>query len=230
MEDMERYGDYNEVDEPPRKSPVLLIIKILIALLCLSVIGLLAFRMVLFDYYPDSMKGLYFNGELTDYYRETEGNIGAKTQELRIPYDDPDRGSFFASNLIVIEGVDQLQLAVRYNVSAMADIEAEYKLSGLNPDDESLLSFRLVDNHGNVYSDLVYSERDSFLMYRYVKLVFDGVELTPNDEGVYPEWIRLEIFVRGQEGEPYAMIPVYENNSEYNVFEDYIPTEKELPQ
>ena len=40
MEDMERYGDYNETDEEPgRKSPVGIIIKILIAVVCLAVIG-----------------------------------------------------------------------------------------------------------------------------------------------------------------------------------------------
>ena len=230
MDDFERYGDYDEVDEPPRKSPVMLIIKILIFLLCASVIGLLAFRMILFDYYPESMKTLYFNEELTEYYNATGGELGAKTQELRFPYDDPDRGSFFVDNLIVIDGVDQLQLSVRYNVSAMADIEKTYEISGLDPDDESLFTFRLVDNYGRVYSSLAHSHRESFMMYRYVKLVFDDVVTKPDGEGKYPEWIRLEIFVNGQEtDEPYAMIPVYENNENFGEFEDYIPSDKELP-
>ena len=231
MEDMERYGDYNEYDESPSgKSPVLTFIKIAVFILCAAVIGLLAFRMVLFDYYPDSMKTLYFNDELLDYYNQTGGNIGAKTQNLRAPYDDPDRGSFFAENLFVISGVEQLQLSLRYNVSAMEDIEAEYKTEGLDPDDESLLSFRLVDNHGGVYSDVVYVERDAYLMYRYIKLVFDGVNVEPDENGEYPEWIRIEIFVKGHEDKPYAMIPVYENHELYSEFSDYIPSDKEIPQ
>ena len=51
MEDMERYADYNEYedDEPRKKSPVGLILKILIAAVCISVAGILAFRIIIFN-------------------------------------------------------------------------------------------------------------------------------------------------------------------------------------
>ena len=65
MDDMERYGDYNEIDEPPKKSGVLTAIKLIAAIICISVIGLLAFRIFTFNYYPASMKKLYFNETLT---------------------------------------------------------------------------------------------------------------------------------------------------------------------
>ncbi|MBO7303167.1 MAG: hypothetical protein J6U68_03165, partial [Clostridia bacterium] len=66
---------------------------------------------------------------------------------------------------------------------------------------------------------------------RYQKLVIDGVELSDDGSGIYPEWIRLEIFVKGQESaEPYAMVAIYENNSEYSNFTDYELSESEKPQ
>ena len=71
MDDMERYGDYNEVDEPPRKSGVGLVIKIIAITLCVAVIGLIGFRMMTFKYYPDSVKNIYFTPELLDYYNQT---------------------------------------------------------------------------------------------------------------------------------------------------------------
>jgi hypothetical protein len=128
MSDFERYSDYNdyEDDEPRGKSRVGLILKLLIGLVIISVVGLIAFRIVIFNSYPDSVKNIYFNDKLTDYYNKTGGEIGAVTQALRAEYDDPDKGNFFAGNLIVIPGIDQLQVSLRYNTSLMTEIENSF--------------------------------------------------------------------------------------------------------
>ena len=70
MEDMERYGDYTEYEEdiPKSKSKFVLAMKILIAFVCVSVLGVLAFRIVLFNIYPDSMEDIYFTENLAAYY------------------------------------------------------------------------------------------------------------------------------------------------------------------
>ena len=230
MDDMERYGDYNEVDEPPRRSPVTLVIKLLVALVCISVAGVLGFRIAVFNHYPDSIKSLYIDEKLTELYKATDGEIGALTQSLRSPYDDPDRGNFFCDNLIFIDAIDRLQISVRYNVSALSDIEEFYKTEGLDPDSDKLFSFRLVDNYGRVYDEVADITFDSYLMYRYLRLTFDGVVTEPDAEGKFPEWIRLEIFVEGhsEENKPYAMIPVYENHADYNVFDPYVLSGEEV--
>ncbi len=233
MEDMERYGDYDdyEFDAPKSKNPVLILMKVLIALVCLSVVGVLVFRMIFFNYYPDSMKNIYFTDGLISYYEETAGDIGAETQELRAPYDDPDRASFFCDNLIVIRGAGELQLSVRFNSSAMEDFLAASDYKKLLPSDPELLTFRLQDNYGNIYENLVYSEYDSKLMYHYYKLAFDGIEFFDLGDGTYPEWIRLEVFIKGQKdmSKPFSMVAVYENNENYARFEPYRLSEEELP-
>ena len=236
MDDMERYGDYNEIDEPPRKSPVLMFIKIVAAVLCVSVIGLLAFRIFTFNYYPASMKKLYFNDTLTSFYNQNGGDISVKTQKLRAPYDDADEGNFFCDNLYVIEELGQLQLSLRYNTSFLDKLKTELSLTDEQLAADDLLSFRLwksgegTNPAVQVVGKLTYSERDSFTMYRYYKLVFDGIDLTAVGEDKI-EWIRLEVFVKGQKDEkkPYSMIAVYENNEAYSTFSEYKISSSEVP-
>lgn len=231
MEDMERYGDYNEIDEVPgHRSPLGLALRILVAAVILLVVGFLGFRLVIFDYYPKSIKNLYFNDALTAYYNETEGEIGAKTQSIRFPYDDSKAGNFFSSHLIVIDGIDQLQISLRMNASTVDKIENTYGLSGLSREDFSYLSFRLYDNENRILGTGGVVETERVAMYRYFKLVFDGVDVFEREDGAPPSaWIRLEIFVAGGDTQvPFAKLPIYENN-ENNFFKDYVLARKERP-
>ena len=234
MEDMERYSDYNEYedDEPRKKSYVGLMLKILIAVVCISVAGLLAFRIIIFNNYPDSMKNIYFNDKLTAYYNEKNGDIGAKTQNLRAEYDDPDEGNFFCDNLIVIPDINQLQVSVRYNVSLMQSIKEQYGIE-LSADAENLFTFKLSvlplsKDDGTAVSTgtLTVTETDKMMMYRYYKLVFDDVDFTL--EGEDEVWIRLEIYINGVEMEKPYMVLIYED-TKTAVFEEYKLSSKERP-
>lgn len=234
MDDLERYSDYNdyEDDGPRGKSPVALILKILIGAVILSVVGIVAFRIIIFNSYPDSVKNIYFNDKLTAYYNECGGEIGAKTQNMRAEYDDPDEGNFFAGNLIVIPAIDQLQVSVRYNTSVVEAIEREYGVK-INPDDPSSLEFSLSilplsKNDGTAYptGTLTVCEFEEKMMYRYYKLVFDDVDFTLDGEDEV--WIRLEIRIDGVEMEEPYMILVYEDTKTAEIL-DYELSSKEHP-
>ena len=232
MSDYERYGDYNEIDEAPggkSKNPVVIILKAVIALVCISVVGILAFRMVLFNSYPDGAKRLYFNDTLTAYYESTDGEIGAKTQELRFPYDDEDLGNFFCDYLVVIEGAEQIQISVRYNTASLARLAEEAGLESISPDDMNAFEYRLCDNYGRVYGTYEIASFDTQVMYRYTRLVFDGVDVTPDESGVFPEWIRLEIVAKGATTDAVYMVPMYENNEDYSLFTEYTLSREERP-
>ena len=221
MEDLERYGDYNEDDEElssQGKSPLLLILKILCAFVCILTISLLGYRIYLSEHTPAPMRDIAFTDALREYYEATDGKIDAKTQTLRFSYDDEKRGTFFADHLIVIEGIDQMQITLRYNVSTLAYLEEKYKVEGLDPDDDAYLSFCLRDNYGRVYDEVVYRDSGALSMYRFVKLAFDGVDITPDENA--PEWIRLEIFYE-DETEPYSYILIYENNDQHSGLTEY---------
>ena len=233
MEDIERYGDYNEVDEAPggNKNPVTFFLKGLIIAICLLVVGVLTFRLVLFNYYPSEMKNIYFNDELTELYKSNNGEIDAKTQSLRAPYDDPDFASFFADNLIIIKEAGQLQLSIRYNESVFDSIEEKYGVR-FDSESENLFSFELeripFEESEAAYSvgELDYCASDSLLIYTYYKLVFDGVEFLGEDES---DWLRLKITLNNvPSAEPYYIL-VYENTDEYSALGDYKLSGKEKP-
>ena len=233
MEDIERYGDYDEIDEEPRgnNNPISTILKAIIIAVCFLVVGLILFRVILFNYYPKEMKNVYFDEKLTEYYNLQDGRINAKTQTLRAPYDDPDFASFFADNLIIIEDVGQIQLSVRYNFSVFDTIEKEYGVR-LDKNSEDLFTFELervpFDESGETekIGTLTYSESDSLLMYTYYKLVFSDVTFLDSDAS---DWIRLKITLNDVEGAKPYYILIYENTEEYSLFEDYKLSGKEHP-
>ncbi len=238
MEDMERYGDYNEVDEAPggKGNIVFLIIKILVAVAMVAMIGVIGFRIYFFNYYPDSMKNIYFTEGITEYYNATDGNINATTQNLRAPYDDADEGNFFCDNLIVIKDIGELQVSLRFNVSVIENMEKVLKLSGLSADDPNLLSFRLYmsgdsENEEEHIIGTLAAEpiTESKLMYRYYKLAFSDIDFGEGERKI--EWIRLEVFVKGQQAgdEPFAKIAIYEDNDSYSAFSEYKLSKEERP-
>lgn len=225
MEDFERYGDYDEIEEEqPRKNPLSLILKIVSSLLILAVVGVIGMRMYTFNYYPKAMKQLYFTDALTDYYNENGGKVTAITQTLRAPYDNPNEGNFFADHLIVIPEINELQVCMRYNVSVTETLAEKYGLAEFDTENIDQFSFRLWRSGGESgyeTGSITAVLWDSYAMYRYAKLVFDGVELDGAD------WIRLEIFVSGIT-EPF-MIAIYENNDGYSKFDEYKLSKGERP-
>jgi hypothetical protein len=233
MDDLERYGDYNETEDdiPRGKSHVGLILKILVGVVCISVIAVLAFRLVLFNSYPDSMENIYFNDKLTAYYNETNGDIGALTQSLSTPYDDPDEGNLFCDNLIVIPGINQLQISVRYNVSLMESIKEKYGVE-LDPDGKDLFTFKLSiipfteENKPIATGTVSVPFTESKMMYRYIKLVVDDVDFEAG--GAEHFWIRLETYINGVEMEkPYENL-IYQDD-EGSKFSKYGLSSKEKP-
>lgn len=241
MEDLERYGDYNEYEDdiPKKKGKVMLVLKILIAVVCVSVIGLFAFRMIMFNYYPDSVKNIYFTDNLKAYYEETNGNINAKTQKMEAPYDAPQNATFWAGNLIVIEDIGELQLSLRFNKSSKDDIEKKWGIT-IGDDYTDNLSFALYRNNPDYDSEKKQSETNtpflaigdlrvsytaSSMTYEYYKLVFDGIDF----DGV--EWLSLAIYIEGVEmpDGPYR-IPIYENSESYSIFKEYKLSGKEKPE
>ncbi len=239
MEDMERYSDYNEYEDdiPKGKSVIGLVLKILVGLVCIAVVGVLVFRIVLFNRYPANIKNIYFNDKLTAYYNETDGDIGAVTQSLRAPYDDADKGNFFCNNLIVVRDINQLQVSLRFNESLKENIKTEYGVD-IDIDDPSVFSFNLsiipLANGSTPISTGTVSVpyTDSSFMYRYFKLVFDDVAFEV--DGYDEFWIRLEIQIDGVNNvktkEPEVfMVLVYEDSETYGVFNDYDLSAKERP-
>lgn len=203
------------------------IIKSILVLFMFTLAGLLFFRFWLHGYYPGAVRELIPTEALRASYAAS-GVPDAKTQEIRVKYDDPNEGLFFADHMVVVPATGSVQVAVRYNKSTLEKLAERYG-DAFDPTADEPFTYRIFcctgkgengELVGVTYSPTEYRDA-SLAMYHYRRLAFDGVSL----DGVI--WIRLEI-IRAGESEPEGCIPIYEDNEDYNTFEDYKIKEKEL--
>ncbi|MBQ2719076.1 MAG: hypothetical protein IJF73_03305 [Clostridia bacterium] len=196
------------------------IIKILIAAVVLGVAAAFVFRFWLGSYYPSSMRTLIPTAPLREAY--AAGELSVKSQKIRIEYEDPRDGLFFAGELLVAPETGSLQVTVRYNRSTLSSLAAEHG-DAFDPEADRPFTYRIFCSRGAAADGVtpvgeehtpVDSRRDSFAIYEYERLAFEGLEL----DGVY--WVRLDIYRAGAE-EPEGSIVIYENHEKYNEFEDY---------
>ena len=257
MDDFERYGDYNEVDVAPKKRPVLKAIKYIAIFLIFAIIGFLVFRIFTINYYPDTMESFHFTDALKSHYAEKGGNIKVESVKLRAPYDDEKEGNFFADYVLICREAGTLQVTLRYNVSIADEFESSYGCK-VDVENRDIFTFSLM-THVNGSSDkefssigrLVYKDWDSFLMYRYVKLVFEdvdfaaldalddkGTEETEDDEAI-SRWLALDIHVDGvqyKDSKTKEMVDkefkilVYDNLGEQTKLSEYELSSEEVPQ
>lgn len=222
MSDLERYSDYNDVEEDgdgyggKRHTVLGRLIKLFVCLFLFSICGLIVVRMLLSGYYPKEMKRFYLTDALGA-YAET-AKLDPEKVSIGVPYDDNKDASFVAGNLFIEKKAGALQLSVRMT-SRTFEVLAErlgvtepISYSGVS---SSLFAFSLVDNYGNRYTPS-YTDDDSYLWYHATKLCFDGVDLS--DE-LDLAWIRLDVYYIGDgepaaDGKPYASIPIYVLKSE----------------
>ena len=239
MDDMERYGDYTEYeeDQPKKKGALSTVLKILVVVVSIIVLGVLLFRVILSGYYPKSIKQIYYNEILTEYYHKTEGNIGAKSLEVKAPYDDAKDGIFFAENLIIIDGADQIQFTVRLNNHVFKELSEKYE-TDITAD---MISFSLyrstsvttetgtkeeVETLHDV--DVQVVNTDSFFMYFCYKVVCDNVQWDFSEESPDNEWLVLKIEIKGFEKDIYR-ITLYRNAEDQGRMKDYDLSRKEHP-
>ena len=234
MEDMERYGDYNELDESPSQNPVTTVLKAVAVAVCFSVIVFLAFRIILFNYYPAEIKQLYFNDALTAYYNSVNGKIEVLTKDIDNPYDDADEGNFFCDNLLVIPGANQVQVSLRFN-DAICEIFLEKYGVDIKELGFDAFAFTLLSDPADKDSENVVLSEDpeiitnSFLMYRYAKLVFDDVDFSFDDAARDSEWLVLEIELLGAAKETVFKVLLHKNFADSTKFDKYNPSGKEHP-
>lgn len=255
MDNTERYINYDDESIDELAKPQSKLGKIIVAILlvvCFAAVAVIIFRIVLFNYYPGEMKRLYVDEKFSEFYKANNGDVETVTQDLRFGYDNNELGNFWGSNLIIVknidkDGSDRVQITVRFNVSALEDIKERYGIEGDIDPDSDFLDFAMYKNDNktgmnedgslpdykflpeDIVGEVVHVEKDSFAMYRYYKLVFDGIQLDGGDEA--PKWLSLGVFVKGYSGEePYANVLIYENHDEFSEFEEYKLSSKERPE
>ncbi len=196
------------------------IVKITILFLIFGVAAAFIFRFWLGSYYPEPMRRLLPTEPLREAY--AAGELEVKAQDIRISYEDPEEGLFFAAHTLAAPSTGSLQVTVRYNRSSLTALSGRYG-DAFDPEAETPFFYRIfccTDANGSG-TELVGTEHspvatlsDRFAMYRYERLAFEGLSFA----GVY--WIRLDIYRAGAEA-PEGSIYIYENHEKYNEFTDY---------
>lgn len=241
MDDLERYGDYNEIDESPskNKSPILLTMKITVMVVALLVIGVIGFRIFAANYFPSKLSRVYVDDALIEAFEKTDGNLDAVTQYIRFPYDDEDEGNLFCEEIIIIRSMGRVQLNLRMNMSSTANFAKKYNVESI-ADSPELLTFKLFRNnlangdknaevsdvtkgqtedytfykHDEV-GTLTSIETDTAFMYRYYRVVFDNVDFDGASDDDIASWLSLAVYVNGYgDGTPYSRMLVYENHED----------------
>lgn len=183
--------------------------------LCLCLVfGAVLFRIHIADHYPDDTVRMVFTPTLTDYYRKNRDSFGAETQNIRFPYDSAEDGNFFADGLILVRDAGNLQVTVRYNESTLTKVADFYGLAKVPTAKDGLFRYTLTASYNQTESGEDYRtytashlSEDHAYMYRYGKLVFDGVDFSG------AVWMRIDIYY-GNEEKPFGHICVYESRAD----------------
>ena len=234
MSDYELYGDYTEYEDdiPKKKGPAGLIIKLVIAAACLSVVGILGFRIFLFNYYPEAMKSLYFTENLTEHYGEVGADMEALSQSYPYMYDDAEEGNFFGDCVLVVRDAGEIQCTIRYNSSVFERLSAKHGVE-LDPE-TTVFRFTLERNpesEGGVaeeIGELTYDGTKTVVMYTYRKLAFSGIDFGTGEDRI--RWLRVRITIDGVDmGKEEYLIPIYHDHEQFDKFEEYELSENEVP-
>lgn len=171
------------------------VFKGLLTLLIVSIIGILAFRIIDSKIVPSKVKTLTPNEKLCEAYKEHGGDLTIYYQEQgKYTREEKNYGYFANEGAVIIEEAGQLQVTISYNNSTLEHTKNDYRLPAVPSRDDQVysISLRIMydltpdnkdDNDGKTESAVRYerimptgdliSHKKTF--YNYRKAIFDNV-------------------------------------------------------
>ena len=214
------------------------IFKGLLTLLIVSVVGILAFRIIDSKIVPSKVKTLTPNEKLSEVYEKYDGNLSIYYQDQgKYTREDKNYGYFANEGAVFIEEAQQLQVTLSYNNSTLEHTKNDYRLPESPSRDEQVysISLRIMydltpdnkdDNDGKTESAVRYERimptgdpiSHKKTLYNYRKFIFDNVVI---DDTVIA--VLLDIHYVGDvnyEKDAYGSLLLYhfeEENLEYKM-------------
>ena len=179
-------------------------LKSVIMFFVFAFIALFLVRIIFADFYPKEMSSYVPSFDVKNKYSTRVDNLTVFTQEPLAPYDDAKEGNFFAKSVFVVPEEGEMQVCIRYNRSALENVAAFYKVAPETLEGDPLSVFDFVlhvkyDTEDGTSREMHYSLSyedcftDEFFVYRYVKLYFNGIDLTD------AIWARVDIILKGND-------------------------------
>ena len=214
------------------------VFKGLLTLLIVSVVGILAFRIIDSKIVPSKVKTLTPNEKLCEVYEKYDGNLSIYYQDQgKYTREDKNYGYFANEGAVFIEEAQQLQVTLSYNNSTLEHTKNDYRLPESPSRDEQVysISLRIMydltpdnkdDNDGKTESAVRYERimptgdpiSHKKTLYNYRKFIFDNVVI---DDTVIA--VLLDIHYVGDvnyEKDAYGSLLLYhfeEENLEYKM-------------
>ena len=171
------------------------VFKAVLTIFVVSVIGLLAFRIIDSKIVPSKVKTLTPNEKLCEVYKEYDGNLTLYYQDQgKYTREDKNYGYFANEGAVFIEEAQQLQVTLSYNNSTLEHTKNDYRLPETPSRDDQVysISLRIMydltpenkdDNDGKTESAVRYERimptgdpiSHKKTLYNYRKFIFDNV-------------------------------------------------------
>ena len=173
------------------------VFKGLLALLIITIVGILAFRIIDSKIVPSNIKTLTPNEKLIEAYKEYGNDLTLYYQEQgKYTREEKNYGYFANEGAVFIKEAEQLQVILSYNNSTLEHTKDDYKLPIVPARDEQVysVSLRIMydltpenkdDNDGKTESAVRYERimptgepiSHQKTLYNYRKLIFDDIRI-----------------------------------------------------
>ncbi len=173
------------------------VFKGLLALLIITIVGILAFRIIDSKIVPSNIKTLTPNEKLIEAYKEYGNDLTLYYQEQgKYTREEKNYGYFANEGAVFIKEAEQLQVILSYNNSTLEHTKDDYKLPIVPARDEQVysVSLRIMydltpenkdDNDGKTESAVRYERimptgdpiSHKKTLYNYRKFIFDDIKI-----------------------------------------------------
>ncbi len=173
------------------------VFKGLLALLIITIVGILAFRIIDSKIVPSNIKTLTPNEKLIEAYKEYGNDLTLYYQEQgKYTREEKNYGYFANEGAVFIKEAEQLQVILSYNNSTLEHTKDDYKLPIVPARDEQVysVSLRIMydltpenkdDNDGKTESAVCYERimptgdpiSHQKTLYNYRKFIFDDIQI-----------------------------------------------------
>lgn len=177
------------------------LLKTVITLSVAATIGLLVWRIFFSTAIPNDVRYLQANDRLTAAYQAQDGNISFRYQnQASITRAEKNSGYFSVVDCVFIPEAEQVQLVFRYNNSTIQHLAADYALTEIPQKSEALFDVTIVRTTDLTPEDKSDNQDPSTLaieriqptsavraetaLYTYYRLIFDGVTVQDDTDGV----------------------------------------------
>lgn len=180
--------NFDEENNTPKPLRVIwLIIKIVLSLGLIVMLGWLTLRSC-YQEGTSKMKKYMWTESAVEQHENGELTVLRMTE-----YNDPELSRlFYIGRIYYTQEISQFQFMLRYNVKSTeyTDLLGDTKKIAESSDDAGFV-FELTDKNGNHYTSYSFIT-DKAMMYRYVRLAFDNVDISLAEELVVNIYLRRE--------------------------------------